>query len=259
MAEPAVKRVYNLNLARSPNPPPRHPASWLLGTPAERLVTASKLPTKVDLRPKLPACYDQGNLGSCTANALCAAVVYDNAAIKGSRLFLYYNERKIENTISQDAGAYLYDGVKALQTYGICPEAEWPYTISKFATKPTQNCYTDALKHKALTVNSIPNTLASMKNMLVAGFPFVIGFAVYSSFESNAVTKTGIVPMPKPNEQLLGGHAVLVCGYDDSRQKFIVRNSWGTAWGDKGYFYMPYAYFTDSNLVSDLWAITRVS
>jgi C1A family cysteine protease len=197
-------------------------------------------------------------LGSCTANALCGAVVYVIPSLIGSRLFLYYNERKIERTIPTDSGAYIHDGITALKTYGICLETQWPYNIAKFAVAPTAQCYTSAAQHKALTVASVPINLGSMKAVLAGGFPITIGFTVYDSFETAAVARTGIVPMPAKSERVLGGHAVLIVGFDDSRSWFIVRNSWGTGWGDKGYFYIPYAYFTNPTLVSDLWTISRV-
>ena len=216
------------------------------------------LPVKVDLRPKMPPVYDQGNLGSCTANALCGAFGYAVPKFMGSRLFLYYNERMLEGTVSQDAGAYLSDGIKCLETYGLCPESEWPYNIGRFTVKPSPKCYKDALLERVAKAGNIRNTLADMKHSLSLGLPFVVGFEVYESFESDEVAKTGIVPMPKPTEQLLGGHAVLVCGYDDGKSMFIVRNSWGTSWGDKGYFYMPYAYLVNSNYTSDLWNITAI-
>jgi len=217
-------------------------------------------PANIDLRPQMPPVYDQGQLGSCTANALCAAFAYETQNVDmGSRLFVYYNERMLEHTIPQDAGALLSDGVKTLEKYGVCPETEWPYVISKFAIKPIAKCYTDALAHHVVSALNIQNTLSAMKQSLTAGHPFVVGIAVYDSFESNQVALTGIVPMPNVNtESLLGGHAVLVVGYDDSHQWFIVRNSWGINWGAKGYFYLPYAYLTNSNLTSDLWNITAV-
>ena len=213
---------------------------------------------KVDLRPKMPPVYDQGNLGSCTANALCGAFSYSNAGFHGSRLFLYYNERMLEHSIPQDVGANLHDGVKCLEKYGVCPESEWPYTITKFATKPPSLCYADALKHVVIRASNIQNDLPSMKNALATGHPFVVGIAVFESFESTTVTRTGIVPMPRPTEHLLGGHAVLVCGYDDTKSMFIVRNSWGVGWGDKGYFYLPYDYLTNSSYSTDLWCIDTV-
>jgi len=179
-------------------------------------------------------------------------------ALQGSRLFVYYNERKIEGTTKTDSGAYIHDGVTSLKTYGLCPETEWPYITTKFTTAPTAQCYTDAAKHKALTVASVPVNLGAMKSVLAGNVPIVIGFTVYASFESAAVATTGKVPMPKPNEQVLGGHAVVIVGYDDSNGWFIVRNSWGTGWGANGYFYMPYAYFTNPNLVSDLWTVSKI-
>jgi C1A family cysteine protease len=94
-----------------------------------------------------------------------------------------------------------------------------------------------------------------MKACLASGYPFIFGFTVYDSFESDAVAKTGIVPMPSKTELVLGGHAVMAVGYDDSKKWFIVRNSWGEDWGDKGYFYIPYDYLTNKNLASDFWTI----
>jgi C1A family cysteine protease len=217
------------------------------------------LPASVDLRSKFPPVYDQGQLGSCTANALCGAFAYNASGFAGSRLFLYYNERNIEGTVSYDSGAYLHDGIKALEKQGLCPETAWPYLISKYRTKPTAACYTAALKDMVLTAQNIQPTLPIMKQALSLGFPFVIGFRVYTSFETSAVAATGMVPVPNTaTEQLLGGHAVCVVGYDDVKQCFICRNSWGSGWGDKGYFYAPYAYFTDPTMTSDLWYISSV-
>ena len=219
------------------------------------------LPTIVDLRPKMPPICDQGSLGSCTANALCGLIGYENPnMIKGSRLFLYYNERVIEKDVPIDAGATLADGILSLQTYGICPETSWPYIISNFAVKPPAQCYTQALAHKATQVQNIQNTLSQMKAALNAGYPFVVGILVYQSFESAAVASTGLVPMPNlQKEQLLGGHAVVCVGYNDTKQLWIMRNSWGTSWGDKGYFYLPYNYLLNSVLTSDLWCIQKIN
>jgi len=245
-----IKRVYNVIIERLP-----HEKLDFLKLPKIKKPTASPI---VDLRNKMPPVYDQGNLGSCTANALCGLVSYSQNGLLGSRLFLYYNERMVENSIPYDAGATLYDGIKCLQNYGICQETQWPYIISKYAVKPPPNCYKNALKHNALQVKNIPNDINSMKACLDSGFPFVFGFLVYSSFESSFVAKTGIVPMPNTKtEQLQGGHAVVCCGYDDTKQVWIVRNSWGTSWGDNGYCYFPYNYLT-SNLCSDLWNITKM-
>jgi C1A family cysteine protease len=176
----------------------------------------------------------------------------------GSRLFIYYNERKIEGTIEEDADAQLHDCIDTLKIYGVCPESDWPYDVTKFAQTPPLTCYSDALKHHVINAYNINNDINSMKNCLASGYPFVVGISIYESFETQEVAKTGIVPMPIQKEECLGGHTVLVCGYDDATHHWILRNSWGTEWGDNGYFYLPYVYLLDSSLCSDLWYISRV-
>jgi C1A family cysteine protease len=224
---------------------------------------AAKLPDLVDLRKQCPPVYDQGQLGSCTANAIGAALEFDRIKQKlkvftPSRLFIYYNERVIEHTVKSDSGAQLRDGIKSVAKQGDCPETEWPYNINKFAVAPPKNCYTDALKYKAVQYMSVTQNLTNMQGCLAEGYPFVFGFTVYESFESPAVAKNGMMPMPKSGEKVLGGHAVLAVGYDNSKRVFIVRNSWSDGWGDGGYFYMPYAYLLDDNLADDLWTIRLV-
>ena len=217
------------------------------------------LPEKVDLRDKCSPVEDQGNLGSCTANALAGALEYLDIINKGtyidaSRLFIYYNERAIINTIRSDSGARLRDGIKTLKKDGVCSEKKWPYDIAKFTKKPLASCFKEALDHQITSYEKI-RTLTEMKTCLAEGFPFVFGFAVYESFEAPEVAKTGVVVMPGKNEDLLGGHAVLAVGYDDTTQRIIVKNSWGTKWGMKGYFTMPYAYVSNRELADDFWVI----
>ena len=218
------------------------------------------LPTSVDLRNKFPVPYDQESLGSCTANAIGGVIEYDCPNFYPSRLYIYFNERCIENTINIDAGAALSDGIKSVMKYGVCPETEWPYDISKFTVKPPQQCYTDALLHRAVKVQNIHNTAIEMKSALASGCPFVVGIMIYESFESEQVAKTGVVSMPnKHREECLGGHAIVCCGYNDAKQQWIMRNSWGNSWADNGYFYLPYAYLLDSSLTSDLWTINSMT
>jgi C1A family cysteine protease len=247
-----MSRHYNLKVTRLPR-------EKLLYNPC---LSTKSVPESVDLRtnPNMPPVYDQGNLGSCTANALCAAYDFVKPGeFMGSRLFLYYNERVLGNDVSNDSGASMGDGIKCLQIHGLCRENLWPYDISKFATKPPDVCYELALADKALKVYNVPKTLIAMQATLASGLPFVAGIRVYSSLETNSVAKSGLVPMPKPKDKLLGGHAVLVCGYNNTTKQWIVRNSWGTSWGDKGYFYLPYKYLIKPNLSSDFWAIEAVS
>lgn len=216
-------------------------------------------PPKMDLRDKMPPIYDQGDLGSCTSNALVAAYCFNDRDFMGSRLFLYYNERKIRGDEKEDSGAYLSDGIKSLEEEGVCPESEWPYKISKFKDCPPPECYIHAKRHRAEKATNIMDDLDHMKNALCVGFPFVVGITIFESFESLEASRTGVVSMPKPNEKVLGGHAVVVVGYDDSKRQWIMRNSWGTDWGDKGYFYLPYEYLMNQSWTSDLWNITQVT
>ncbi len=231
---------------------------------AAPLAVLAVLPPKVDLRPKCPPVLNQGSLGSCTANAIGNAHRFDQMKEKASsqflpsRLFIYYNERAMEGTIGSDSGAMIRDGIKSVAKKGACPEKLWPYDISKFTKKPPSACYKEALKHQAVSYQRLVQGLSQMKGCLASGYPFVFGFSVYDSFESPSVAKTGTVPLPSPGESLLGGHAVLAVGYNDEKQRFLVMNSWGTGWGNKGYFTIPYAYLTDTDLAADFWTIRVV-
>lgn len=219
------------------------------------------LPTHVDLRPTCSPVENQGDLGSCTANALAGALEFlerkDHVSfIDMSRLFIYYNERVIEGTVKSDSGAMIRDGIKTLKKQGVCPEKKWPYVISKFTVKPSVACYKEALDHQIISYHRIL-TLNEMRMCLVDGFPFVFGFTVYESFESQEVARTGIVNMPQSIERAIGGHAVLTVGYNDGLERFIVRNSWGVKWGQNGYFTIPYEYVANRNLSDDFWTIRR--
>jgi len=202
-------------------------------------------------------------VGSCTANAIAAAIEFDRLKQKlgdftPSRLFIYYNERAMEHTIDSDSGAQIRDGIKSVGQQGDCPESEWPYVIAKFTTKPPAKCYADALKYKVVLYQRVTQMLSQLRGCLASGYPFVFGFTVYEGFESAQVARTGHASMPRSGEQVVGGHAVVGVGYDDAKQWFIVRNSWGARWGMKGYFTLPYAYVTDDNLANDFWTIRIV-
>ena len=221
------------------------------------------VPASVDLRAGCPAVYDQGDLGSCTANAIGAAIEFDQIKQKlatntPSRLFIYYNERALEGTIAADSGAMLRDGIKAVADDGACPETMWPYVEDDFAEMPTAPCFKVAKLHPAVSYSRLTQDAGTMKACLAAGYPFVLGFTVYESFESDAVAHTGVVGMPGSSETSMGGHAVMAVGYDDGVGRFLVRNSWGAGWGMGGYFTIPYAYLTDDNLADDFWTIRLV-
>ncbi|MEX8547352.1 MAG: C1 family peptidase [Mucilaginibacter sp.] len=248
---------------------PNYKMGWLPDLPDQRdvlyaapMAVMLQLPPSVDLRSACPPVYDQGHLGSCTANCLAGAYEFDlkkqqKSDYMPSRLFIYYNERVLINTVNSDSGAYIRDGIKTMNNQGVCPEKDWPYDITRFAQKPSDNCYNEASKCQIKSYQKLINSLDQLKGCLAEGFPFVFGFTVYESFMTNEVARTGIMPMPQHGEKLCGGHAIMAVGYDDSKNAFIIRNSWSANWGIKGYFYMPYAYIT-SKLCNDFWTVRLV-
>jgi len=222
------------------------------------------LPKSVDLRKECPKVYNQYDLGSCTANALGAAFQFEQIKqnqpdFVPSRLFIYYNERVLEGTVNEDAGAMIRDGIKTMVKEGVCPEDMWPYRTGKFRKRPPQECYTEALNHQVLEYQRItPHTLYEVKHALHMGHPISFGFMIFESMMTDDVARTGVVPMPRPGEQPMGGHAVLAVGYDDKRNALLVRNSWGSSWGIGGYFWLPYEYVSKPNMSADYWVIKLV-
>jgi C1A family cysteine protease len=217
----------------------------------------------VDLRQYCSSIEDQGNLGSCTGNAIAGAIELlhkkQNRTLDISRLFIYYYERLLEGTVNYDNGAYIRDGIKACYTYGAPAENLWPYNISKFRNVPSKEAITDAAKRKVTSYQRAIDFNAVI-DAITSGYPVTVGFSVYSSFENNSVARTGIMPYPNTKrEQLLGGHAVLLVGYNKNNNTFIARNSWGTNWGDSGYFYMPFQVIQNTSMSSDFWVIKSIS
>lgn len=213
------------------------------------------LPPSIDLRTYCPIVYDQGELGSCTGNGVAGCVQFLEHSFMPSRLFIYYNERVMEGDPSEDCGAQIHDGVKVVATQGCCSEIEWPYDIAKFSDKPSDQCYQDALKDLVKNYYSLTNII-DIKNCLHEGFPVVFGTTVFESFESPVVEKNGVIPMPKYHEEEVGGHCMVIVGYDDNKKYFIVRNSWGSAWGVAGYCYIPYSYI--EKYASDFWTLRAI-
>jgi C1A family cysteine protease len=232
------------------------------------------LPTSVDLRRAdcgFPPIFDQGHLNSCTANAVAAALAFDirrqrkDDTFIPSRLFIYYNERYSENAIglpawgNHGAPAYMRDCIKVVDDKGFCSEDEWPYDETAFDTRPPDSAYRSALEHRSCEYYRINQDLTLMKSCLAEGYPFVCGIRVYRGFLSPQVRAGGAVPLPAPGEPMIGGHALAVVGYDDAQQRFIVRNSLGTGWGDQGHGSLPYAYVCDVRYAMDFWVLRKVT
>ncbi len=245
------------------------------------LPTLQKLPPKFDLRSNsaMPPVYDQGPISSCTANAIAAAIQFDRRRADAapdfvpSRLFIYYNERVIEQDVPLDRGAQLRDGIKSVAKLGVCAETDWPYDPTpplydggpfpegdRAAQQPSSSAYTIAAKYTVTAYQRLAQSISQLRGCLWEGYPFVFGFTVHESFfiDGSDKQKT-VIPLPTEDDGILGGHAVMAVGYDDTKQLFIVRNSWGPDQGENGYFYMPYAYVTDPAQSSDFWVIRAVA
>jgi C1A family cysteine protease len=173
---------------------------------------------------------------------------------------LYWTERNFEGDVNQDAGGEIRDVVKMAAKYGTALESTWPYSDDgvQFKVKPSIESFTEGLQHKALQYQSVPQTLDAFFHVLaVFNRPIIMGVQLYASFEGEAVAACGIVPMPLPGEECLGGHAVLIVGYDKNKQMFLVRNSWGDQWGVQGNFWIPFDYVMNPDLADDFWVIQR--
>jgi C1A family cysteine protease len=222
---------------------------------------AIRLPAAIDLRPHCPDVMDQGNLGSCTAHGITGALRYEmlragRADVALSRLQLYFDERSREGTVRSDAGAEIRDGIKCAAKTGVAHEKLWPYVVRKYRERPSDAVYKDALKFRALAYQRVEVNATALKTAIAAGHTPVIGLTLYESFESDAVARTGLVPMPGPGEKPVGGHCMYVVGYGQKPGTFTVRNSWAADWADRGDCYMPEGYLGSPLLGSDYWIIT---
>jgi C1A family cysteine protease len=257
-------------------PETTHAYGWRRQRPDDRdyqlaehviLTDAAALPPSVDLRETgalADPIFDQGDLGSCTANAIASALQYEQrvqkltAGVTPSRLALYYWERLIEGDTQDDAGAELRDGLKVVAGQpGYVDESLWPYDPARFAVAPTDDVAAAAAQDKATKYMAVSVNATAMKQALASDFPIVVGFDAFEAIETQTVAETGNVPMPGRHEQPIGGHAVLCVGYDDDAKRWLCRNSWGVDWGQQGYFTMPYGYLDSPAYASDFWVIQQ--
>lgn len=228
------------------------------------MIPVASLPPVWDISNPLVPIMDQGQLGSCTANATGAAHMFEQVKqqqrgiFTPSRLFMYYNGRAMEGTVDEDSGCMIRDVVKSVAKKGVCPEEEWPYDIAKFKDKPPSKCYKHGLGHQALLYSRVAQIGYHIQTCLFQGFPVVYGFSVYESFETQEVARTGRVPMPSSHDAFMGGHANLLVGYNNITRLYKSQNSYGLGHGDKGFLYLPFEYVEDPGLARDFWKITLV-
>ena len=232
-------------------------------------IISINLPKKINLYDliELPI-LDQGDLGSCTANATSSAILfylkqYKMKEYQPSRLYIYYFSRLLEGTINEDSGCDIRNVLKAISKYGACDELMYPYDISKFNIVPPNYCIRDAKSRiKQITYLSVEQNLRVIKNCIYRGYPVILGVNMYESFESKDSLDSGNITMPDVDvEKNLGFHCILLIGYnEDNRDNrfFIFINSWGEKVGYNGLFNIPYEYILSNDLASDFWAIEYI-
>lgn len=230
------------------------------------------LPSKVDLREYVKQIYNQGTIGSCVAHSMAASINIDSNIkdmsanklfnyatqdIAPSRLYIYWHARSVGSfPVTQDTGSTIHDGSMAMQKYRTCPESMWTYDVTKFTQQPDLDCYKVADSYPGIKIQQIDQDVDHIKQALNAKLPVAFGVVVHQSFMSADAARTGNIPIPGNNDQVMGGHAICMVGYDDSKKCFIFQNSWGPEWGDKGYGYIPYAYILNQQESGDFWTIT---
>jgi hypothetical protein len=222
------------------------------------------VPERVDLRQYCTRVEDQGQIGSCTANAAVGALEYHYKRRDGhspdlSRMFVYFNTRRMRGQVMFDTGAQIREAMASLLAFGACREEIWPYNPMLFAMEPPPVAYNDAALHEAIQyarVNGGQGTITA----LAQGLPVVFGTAIPQRCFEEAV-RDGVVPMLTPEEldrPRQGGHAMLIVGYDNRDRVFIVRNSWGESWGDHGYCYIPYDVIDACSPAEEFWLVAAL-
>jgi C1A family cysteine protease len=232
-----------------------HPA------PAGRTPLPKTATTRTIYKPPI---RNQLSIGSCTANAGCAAAGFlyhvetKKADPRFSRLDLYAITRELEGTpLTEDSGASVRDVFKAMARFGVCLEHTWPYIETRFDVQPSRLAMAEARHHKAITYLRC-QSLTDIKQSIADGFPVIGGFTCYESIDSDATSQTGDIYLPQPGEPVVGGHCVMFDSFDDVTSYLGFQNSWGPEWGTGGYGRLPYGYVT-GGYAEDFWTIRRIA
>ncbi|MFO0660078.1 MAG: C1 family peptidase, partial [Polyangiaceae bacterium] len=241
--------------------PPPGTKTFASARPSEKA-----LPKKVDLRQHMTAVENQGQTNSCAANAVAGAYEYlvkqhlSDEAYDVSRMFIYYNGRAVDGIENEDGGSIISSLIQSLKQHGACSEETWPFDPAKVNDKPSDDAYDEAKGFLIEDTALVPTNIDAWKGAIAEGYPIIFGIKLFESFDKQR--KPGLVPMPSNAEtsrKSHGGHAMLAVGYSDTDRVFIVRNSWGTDWGEKGYCYIPYDYLcSDKFNNGDSWIIRRI-
>ena len=255
MPQPAIRRTFVHGYGYIPDLPDHRDHELMLLAPPTAIPVEVHLEHQRGLQFPI---YDQGNLGSCVGNATAAALQFLYRQMHKpnntpSRLAIYYGARMIEGSVQSDSGCMIRDAIKVVVKAGAGSEHLWPYHVARFRDMPSSVYFANAAEHQALVYARVQQSRFAIRQTLAAGFPIVFGISVYESFESADVSASGIVPLPTTMESLIGGHAMLMCGYTENH--VIVRNSWGPEWGTRGYCALPWDYVTNPDLAEDFWVI----
>lgn len=224
-------------------------------------LTMADLPEKVSLRDRMTPYEDQLSTNSCVGHAWVSAIEYldnlDRVYVDYSRSFMYYAARQIDGLENEDAGAYIRSGAKALNRYGCCEEIHWPFLPGNINQKPSVAAYDAAIQRRSLEYRAVAQTRLDILSALAQGYPVVMGFVVYSNMETYSAASTGYVPLPTQSDQVRGGHAVVLDGYDLALDRVWWLTSWGP-WGDQGHGSFDMKYLLDPMLASDFWVLQKV-
>ena len=221
--------------------------------------------SSIDHRSSFTNIKSQGQVGACASFAFTSVYEYilnKNGKLTESDLserFLYYNTRKRMGSIDSDTGSNMYDAGKALEEEGLCSEQLCVYSNDFDVHKeaPSAQAYADGLTRKVAEIKNVNIKEEDIKSALVEGYPVIVSLHLHESF--NNVGTDGFVKKPDESDPVVGWHAMVIVGFSDKDKVFIVRNSWGTDFGDRGYCYIPYSYVLDTSLNSMCCIITKIS